>query len=285
MLEFDRVSDVKGKICLIICLSIAVLVAGCTQTQDEDFQPVEVNSAEDVMQNVNEGYGFINTLGGTVISRNVLVVSKGSEEKRNWEHEFWMKKDGSYKYRVETNGGIEVSNGSVTWMYNTSASPDSRTVQVVSEAFADVDMTKEDNPSLSIMRYAPIPDTYWWIKSSLVMPEEPALNLSGEGKVAGRDCYVVDVYEGVNQTKEPFSKLWIDKEYYYPLKIERGTLDKLEEGRMTPNFTIWYESIEFDLGIEDSKFEFQVPDKVERIGYCGTLGDAIRMNCNWKELG
>lgn len=269
----------KRKICLTICLLIAFLVVGCFQSQDEqEFQPVEVESAEDVMQNVREGYDFIEGVKGTVVVTTDPEMFGVEEGKTR----FWMKKDGSYKYRVEHEIETMVSNGSVTWRNAHLNSQDF--VILMSKAFDEVVKTEESY--ITIFTYAPKPDTYWWINESnfIIMPKEPGMNLSGEEEVAGRDCYVVEVYEEVNQTKEIFSKLWVDKEYYYPLKIQKSTQDHTV-GSNEGNFTIQYESIDFNPEIDDSKFEYQIPQDIQRICYLRDINDIMRGNCTYKEVG
>lgn len=268
----------KEKICLMTCLLIAFLVAGCTQTQTEqDFQSVEVHSAEDVMQNVREDYDFIKGIKGTVVSEG---------ETQEYRYNFWLKKDGFYKYKVDFEDyGTRVSNGSLTLMYNTpfagsqlffnwNSSPS--VALVVEETFSELNRSQR-----GVRSRAPQQDTYTWIK---LMPEDLNLSLSGEEKVAGRDCYVVEGYKSQNQTEELHSSYWVDKEYYYPLKVQMVNLRE-QKDNVSPSRTIWYESIEFNPTIDDSEFEFQIPDDVKHVGYCENYGDIYRMNCNWKEPG
>ncbi len=190
------------KICLTICLLIAILVLGCNQTEQE------VHSGEDVMQNVTEGYDSISGIKGAVVFRREEV----SFEEKN---EFWLMKDGPYKYRTEYDDITTVSNGSVTIFV---FGPIGR-LEVVSESFNELNKSRKGD----LWAYAPREDLYWWVNK--VTPREPVPHLSGEEEVAGRDCYVIDMYSGqVNQSEEPYSKLWIDKEYWYPLKIQFDTI-------------------------------------------------------------
>lgn len=285
-------SDMNRLICLIICLSIAFLIAGCIQIQNdqptttpeaissptpartetvaptetptgsEEFQSLEVHSGEDVMRNVHEGSSSIELKGTVVRSYN---GSLGEEVV--WEHEFWMKKNGAYKYRMEYDNYTMTSNGSVTVF----VAPPMSTVGVMSKTFNEL------NESEKIWINAPKEDLYWWI--DLITPREPVPHLSGEEEVAGRDCYVIEMYWGqVNESEEPYSKLWIDKEYWYPLKVQFDTI-------------VYYESIEFNPRIDDSKFEYQipqdVPEDVDEICYCEDRSDYRQglVDCTCEELG
>lgn len=79
------------------------------------------------------------------------------------------------------------------------------------------------------------------------------VELIGEEKFSGRDCYVLNLKP---KEGEGNIKLWVDKEYWYPIRIE--IKDNFGMKTVTE-----YRNVEFNIPIEDSIFKFQIPESAE----------------------
>ena len=81
--------------------------------------------------------------------------------------------------------------------------------------------------------------------------EKYEIKLIIEDKISDRDSYVIEA----KPKEESFlikEKLWIGKQFWYPLRIE------MNFGEF--NSTIEYRNVEFDIGISDKEFEFFPPE-------------------------
>ena len=135
---------------------------------------------------------------------------------------FWYKKPN--KWRSEDANSTTVSNGSVMWIY------DKRRIEVTMLKLPEVQEPEFD---------------YGKIVSML---EKYEIKLLGEENI-GRDCYVIEA----KPKEESFlikQKLWIDKEFWYPIKVETNF------GEF--NSTLEYRDVEFN-SIADKEFEFVPP--------------------------
>lgn len=176
-------------------------------------------SAEEIAKKVEEKYNTIKDMKGTMV-----IITDFHGKKKVEEIEFAMKKPG--KFWQEGNNYTIVSNGKTMWIY---------------------DKSRNEVIKVSLPEKRPKFD-YGEIVKDLLKRNE--VKLLGSDKVDGRDCYVIEVIPK-NKTFYVEQKLWIDKEYWYPLKIE------INYGEF--NSTIEYKDVKFNTGIPDSFFEFKPP--------------------------
>jgi len=151
-------------------------------------------------------------------------VIKGKKEVAEYDYVF-KKPNKMRMYNKET-GILVVSNGEKMWIY------DEKKNEVV---VMDVGKYKQVNPDYGQL-----------VKDMLKRYD---VKLLGSEKVAGRDCYVVQLIPKNN--KEVEAKMWVDKEFWYPLKIEYS-LGEIKS-------TMEYLNVEFNTGVSDDLFEFKPP--------------------------
>ena len=175
-------------------------------------------SAEEIVKKVKEKYNAVEDMKGEV------VITTDNGTKRVEVIKFAMKKPGKF-WQEEDNYTI-VSNGKTMWIYYKKMN------EVVKVNLP------EKRPKFD----------YGEIIKDLLKRNE--VKLLGSDEMAGRDCYVIEVIPK-NKTSYVKQKLWIDKEYWYPLKIE------INYGEF--NSTIEYKDVKFNTGIPDSFFEFKPP--------------------------
>jgi len=178
-------------------------------------------SAEEVAKKVEEKYKAIKDMKGTVV-----ITTEFQGKKTVTVTKFAMKKPD--KYWSDSENYTMVSNGTVMWIYDKN-----KNVVTVIKLSPKMEKPKFDYGEL--------------IKDLMKKNEVKFL---GSEKVSGRDCYVIEVIPK-NKTFYVEQKLWIDKEYWYPLKIETNF------GKF--NSTIEYKDVKFNTGIPDSFFEFKPP--------------------------
>jgi len=154
----------------------------------------------------------------------VVVVTSYHGKKKVEEIRFAVKKPD--KFWQEGENYTIVSNGKTMWIY---------------------DKNKNEVIKINMPKKRPKFDYGEFIKDLL---KDNKVKLLGTGKVTGRECYVIEAIPR-NKTYYIEQKLWIDKEYWYPLKIE------INYGEF--NSTIEYRHVKFNTGIPDSFFEFKPP--------------------------
>lgn len=125
-----------------------------------------------------------------------------------------------------------VSNGSVMWSYDKI----NNKVMVLESNFSNREPIKLDYTEI--------------IKNLL---ERYDVQLLGEEKVSGRDCYVLNLKPKGDESN--VTKMWVDKEFWFPVKMEY----KFGEFSMF----IEYKNLSFNTGIDDTFFEFKPPEGAE----------------------
>ncbi len=176
-------------------------------------------SAEEIAKKVEEKYNAIKDMKGTMI-----IITDFNGKKKVEVIRFAMKKPD--KFWQEGENYTMVSNGRITWVYDKSHN------EVIKVS------TPKERPKFD----------YGELVKDLLKGNE--IKLLGVEKVAGRDCYVIEVTPK-NKTFYTEAKLWIDEKYWYPLKIE------VNYGEF--NSTIEFKNVQFNTGIPDSFFEFKPP--------------------------
>ncbi len=176
-------------------------------------------SAEEIVKKVEEKYDAIRDMKG------IVVITTNFQGKKKVEvTKFAMKKPD--KYWSDSENYTMVSNGTVMWFY---------------------DKNRNEVIKINLPKEKPKFDYGELIKDLM---KNTNIKLLGSEKISGRDCYVVKVIPK-NKTFYVEQKLWIDKEYWYPLRIE------INYGEF--NSTIEYKDVKFNTGIPDSFFEFKLP--------------------------
>ncbi len=199
----------------IVFLVLGALVLGCTQM-----------NARNIAKMAEEKYKTVKDMKGTmVVTTNFLGKKKVGVIK------FAMKKPD--KYWSDSENNTIVSNGTVMWIYDKKKN----------------EVTKIKLPHIKRPKF-----DYGKLIEEMLKGND--VKLLGSEKVGGRDCYVIEVIPKnrtfYSKTLHITSKLWIDKEYWYPLKIE------LNYGKFS--ITIEYRNVKFNTGIPDSFFEFKPPE-------------------------
>ena len=133
----------------------------------------------------------------------------------------------------KTNDILTVSNGSTLWIYDNKSN--TVTVMRITSSIASTEMSTE------MIDYGAI------VKDILKRFE---VKLLGSEKVAGKDCYVL-LLKPKNETVYSTIKMWVEKEYWMPLKTE------MSDGI---NVTTEYLNIEINTGVSDDVFEFKPPE-------------------------
>ena len=181
-------------------------------------------SAEDIAKKMEEKYKAIKDMKGEMVTtvyvqgKKIVRVTKFAMKKPD---KFWSD---SENYTI-------VSNGTVMWIYD-------KKKNIVTET----KLPKTNRPKFD----------YGELIKDLMSKNN--VKLLGSEKVYGRDCYVIEATPK-NRTFYVKQKLWIDKEYWYPLKIESDCgLFKT---------TIEYKDMKFNTGIPDSFFNFKPPEGVK----------------------
>jgi len=179
-------------------------------------------SAEDIAKKMEEKYNSIKDMKGTVV-----VTTSFRGENQIQIVNFAMKKPG--KFRSEDENTLTVSDGKTVWTYNKQKN----------------EVVKTELPE------TPEKPEFDYGKIIKEMLENNKVELLGEEKIANRDCYIIEV-RPKNESYYIKQKLWIDKEFWYPLRME------IYYGKF--NSTIEYKDVEFNTGISDKEFEFVVPE-------------------------
>jgi len=210
------------KVVLIVLLSL--LLSGCIWGM----------SAEQIGEKMQEKYDSLEDYRGTMITSFETDGQTTIHEAR-----FAFKKPGKSRYEYlspeEMRGNIMVSDGETMWIYDAGKNE----VQKVT-------MPKYEMPEID---YGEI------IRD---MMEKYNVDLQGSESVSNRDCYVL-VLTPKDENATMRQKLWVDKEYWMPMRIEM----EMEFGGKTMKSWVEYRDMEFNVGIPDSEFEFEVPEGAE----------------------
>jgi len=178
-------------------------------------------SAEEIAKKMEEKYDAIKDMKGTMV-----ITTEFQGEKQIQVINFSYKKPN--KWRSEDANSTIVSNGSVVWIY------DKRKNEVIITKLPETKKPEFD---------------YGKIIEDLL--EKNDVKLLGVENVLGRNCYVIEVTPK-NKTFYVKQKLWIDKEFWYPIRIE------INYGEF--NSIIEYRNIQFNTGIRGEEFEFKPPE-------------------------
>ncbi|AGK62016.1 Outer membrane lipoprotein-sorting protein [Archaeoglobus sulfaticallidus PM70-1] len=179
-------------------------------------------SAEEMARNIEEKYNAVKDFKGIL-----RVTAEGKSGKMVMEYEYVFKKPNKVRMHNKEMGTLIVSNGEKMWIYD----------EKKNEVFVmDVGQYNQVNPDYGEL-----------VKDMLKRYD---VKILGSEKVSGRDCYVVQLTPKDNESIE--AKMWVDKEYWYPLKIEHSI------GGIKS--TVEYINVEFNTGVSDDEFQFTPPE-------------------------
>jgi outer membrane lipoprotein-sorting protein len=138
-------------------------------------------SAEQIAEKMKEKYNSIEDMKG------VMIVTTNLGKQQTQTIKFAMKKPN--KWKTEDERMLTISNGKTMWIYNKQKN------EVTKLTLPEVKQPEFDYGKI-------IKDMF----------EKYDVKLIGEGKIAGRDCYIIELKP---KGKDYFinQKLWIDKEY------------------------------------------------------------------------
>ena len=199
---------------LILVVLVAALLLGCTQM-----------SVDEIAKKMQEKWDSVTDCRG--VERATITING---QQKTTEYEFIFKKPNKFWMHDRTNGILMVSNGSTLWTYDNK----SNTVTVMEKISSHTSST-------GTIDYGAI------VKDML---ERYDVKLLGSEEVAGKDCYVL-LLKPKNETINLSIKMWVEKDYWMPLKMEMSDGIKV---------TTEYLNIEINTGVSDDVFEFKPPE-------------------------
>lgn len=201
----------------ILALLLSIMVTGC----------IDEMTVEKIATHTQEKYESVDDFKATMI---VTTNVQGAEERDKVD--ISIKKPNKFKSEDKKRGIITVSNGKVTWVY---------------------DVKKGEATKASLEGSGSMPDfDYGQIISSLLINND--VTLVGEDKLGGMSCYVIEA----SPKKETYlirQRIWIDKKYWFPIRIETDFGDFKS--------SVEYTNISINSGISDDEFEFVPPEGVK----------------------
>ncbi|ADC64510.1 conserved hypothetical protein [Ferroglobus placidus DSM 10642] len=177
-------------------------------------------SAEEIAKKLEEKYDSVNDFKG-----KISYTMIGESGNITMEYEYVFKKPNKIWMRNEKAGTLIVSNGEKMWIY---------------------DEKKNEVFVMNVSKMPVNPDYGKLVKEMLEMYE---VKLLGVERVAERECYVIELKsKEMNQS----AKMWVDKEFWYPLRIESESYGI--------KIITEYKNVEFNTGVSDELFEFKIPE-------------------------
>ncbi len=184
--------------------------------------------AREIIENVQEQYDDLSDVSITFQQTVRFRVSRSEQAVKGT---LYFKKPN--KYRIETEDRIVVTDGKTSWSYN------QKNRQVV------IDSYKPDAHALSPERLL------------LQYPKDFYSTLVGEEQLGKLKCYVLKLTPKEDNSFATALKTWVSKDWYIR-KVEVTDIN----GAVT---TYLIENLAVDQKLQDSRFEFQIPDKAEII--------------------
>jgi len=208
----------RAGIYILGMMVLALLSAGCTGM-----------SAEQIAEKVQQKYEQIEDYQGTMVT----LTTQTGEGNLTMIADFKHKKPDKYRLNMSS-GMVSVSNGTTVWTY----SPEENEVRILTIK------GREEQPETDFGNM---------VKD---MMEKYDVELLGSEEISDRDCYVLKLTPKEEGNFLGTQKLWVDKEYWMPIKIET----EMKANGKTVKSSVLYRDIEFNTGIPDSAFEFEVPE-------------------------
>ncbi|AKB41103.1 outer membrane lipoprotein-sorting protein [Methanosarcina mazei] len=204
------------KLAIMIFL-LNIVASGCLENTND--KP----NVEEIIDHTQEKYESIDVFQATIISTTNF---QGEEVVQ--EMDFLFKKPKEYKCVHKAENLTTVSNGEVVWMYNSNKGEVTVGHLEDSEGFPDFDygilfkdLTKTNN-----------------------------LSLIEDMESSGKSCYVIEAMPK-NKTSIISQDIWIDKESWIPIRIDRDFGDYKSR--------VEYTNISVNADVSDNEFEFTLP--------------------------
>jgi outer membrane lipoprotein-sorting protein len=209
---------------LLGTLTTALVLAGCSSQIDVDKVVEKATKAQEKLKSYQ----------ATV---SMTTGFNGKEEKSTYEE--WMEKPD--KHRIETSDGMTiVSNGETSWTYN-----EKTNVVTVNN---EIENIQSDLPDRSQMMKEMIQD----------MADNNTVKYEGKEKVSGRQTIHLSL-KPKKENQGMFGggdvEVWLDKKTWMPLKMVSKS-----DGF---NFSMEYESIEYNKKLDADVFNFTPPENAE----------------------
>jgi len=176
-------------------------------------------SAEEIAKKIEEKYDAVEDFKGIL-----RVTIEGG--KHVMEYEYVFKKPNKMRMYDKERGWLVVSNGEKMWIY------DKKKNKVMVMNFTSYNQVNPDYGKL--------------VKDMFKLYD---VKLLGSEDLSGRNCYVIQLTPKDNEKVKV--KMWVDKEFWYPLKIEYNFNGI--------NTTVEYLNVEFNTGVSDEVFNFTPP--------------------------
>ena len=225
----------------VAAVALLAITAGCLGAVDESLgDDPEDLSGDEIADRVIQNHDEIEDVHG---------VQRIDAAGTSTTSEVWIKPPDKYRSEpVDSEAGMSVttvSNGSTTWIYDRGSETVTTTRHDAAGAGA-FNLTNTEH-----------------VRELL---GEFEVESAGMDEVAGRDAYVLEL-AAANETADDVEyeefRLWVDTEYWYPLKYSTTiTVDGEDAALAGETFesTIAFESIEFNAGVDDERFEFTPPE-------------------------
>lgn len=208
------------KLKVFLAIIVVTLVLGCAEM-----------TAEQIAKNMEEKYRSIKDMQGEYTA----ITYYGNEVfSQSWK--IWTKEN---KMRMENDQMLMISDEKVAWIYNKTAK---EAIKVTSTSEFE-EFFKE---AFSYRR----------IIEGLLNTYD--LKLLGSEKINGRDCYVIDAKPKKEDVLGMKMKLWVEKEFWYPIKIEM----EFDVFGNKSKSIVEYRNLSFNSGLSDDLFEFTPPPEV-----------------------
>ncbi len=218
---------------ILAVLFVVALTLGCAQ------QGAQKMNAKDIVNRMVEKYESVKNYRADVLYQ-VIIGTKSMNTTMNYIYE---KPDKLYIHN-EKLGQIVVSNGKTIWLYSSR----DNSVRVVS--FSDLNSKEKESFEKGMLRTI-IDDT---VKNNVTY--------LGTDTFEGRKCYVVKF--NPENKKEVTVKVWVDSEYWLPVKVYSSS--KTLFGNMIT--AIEFRNLSVNTKINETMFNFTPPEgtRIERGG-------------------
>jgi outer membrane lipoprotein-sorting protein len=213
----------------LMSLIFGIVFTGCT----------EQISPEQIAKKMEEKYNSIEDMSGKMV---MTIDVQGKSETMYYNYKY--KKPNKYVY--ENDEILMISDGKTMYVYNKKQNQYTKT-----------DVFPQDD----VDYYGSV------IKTKIVkdMLNIYDIELLGSEKVSDKDCYILKLTSknktGVAAPKN--MKIWVDKEYWQPLKIEMSE-DEFK-------IVVEYRDVKFNTGISDDEFKFTPPKDAKSLKDTATI--------------
>ncbi|AYK15812.1 outer membrane lipoprotein-sorting protein [Methanosarcina flavescens] len=220
---------------IIMIFLLNIMAGGCLE--DTNDKP----TVEEIMYHTQDKYESIDVFKATMISTTNFQGEEVAQEM-----DFLFEKPNKYKCVNKVENFTTISNGEVVWMYH--SDKDEVTVEDL-----------EDSKRMPSFDYGMI------FKDLTIIND---MSLIGDEKLSGKSCYVIEAIPK-NKTAIISQNIWIDKESWIPIRIDRdfgGYKSRVE-----------YINISVNTDVSDNEFEFILPADAKIVKPNTSLPNQISM--------